>query len=216
MATMQRADAHLMVEARRIRTEVKPHTQKTAPQLHLKLTLLQLHLTILHHRRRLHDHRCLRHHRHRSSSHHTHHSHNVHRTLQISPQTESFLGWGKRCDQGAACPSRHSSVVVIQVPLSRRHNHSHHLPQTRHRRTVTACSRRRPVAAYHLAHAQSSLHSDVNHRPTETCMGATHQGRKATDFLRDRLHGLIATMVLLSSVGSRYLQLPSPTSRWAI
>lgn len=106
--------------------------------------------------------------------------------------------------------------MVTQVRPLRQHNHSRHLPQTRHRRIVTACSHHRPDAAYPLGHDQISLPFDANRRLIEACTEVTHRGHlKGMAFLQDRPHGPTATMAPLSLAVSHSRQQHSPTSHWA-
>ena len=100
------------------------------------------------------------------------------------------------------------------VRPGKQHNHSHHLPQTRHRQTVTACSHRRLGVACPLRNDQTSRRSDANRPRIETCMEATWRDRlRDTLFRGVRLDSHTATMARLSWAASRFLQTPNPTNQ---
>lgn len=83
-----------------------------------------------------------------------------------SPPAETSLHSARRIAQGAACPSRPSSVEAMQLPPLRPPNRSPRLPPTPRCPTTTACSHPRPDAPFHLHRGQTLLPFVDSHRPT--------------------------------------------------
>lgn len=193
-----------------------PLTRLTPPRWQTKLGLMlnsmQLLLTSLRHPHPSHDLRWRRRLRLRSSR-CIQRNRNVLHTRQVLV-LESSLDSARRIAQVAACPSRPSSVEVMQVLPPSLRNHKHRLPPMRHCPTIRACSHPRLDVRFRLVHDQTLLLSVDSHRQTDWCMAVTPQERrKDMVFLLARHpRDPIATMALRVAADSHCHLRIKPTS----
>jgi hypothetical protein len=101
------------------------------------------------------------------------------------------------------------------VRLLQRHSHSRHLPQTRRRRTITACSRHPPDVVSHLCPDQTSIRTGASHLLIDTCTAAEPaRPRRTTATAQHRPRTHTAIKAPLTRAARRWRGPRSLTSPW--